>query len=172
MPAMDGWETSYIIRKKHESKVIIGIVSANAFDKGLENSAEISEQDFILKPVNVGDLLDWIGLRLNLEWISQNSVELPTSIDSDHFVGQPDIIQVFPSNQSLIFPAEPHLQDLRELTKIGYMRGILKKLDDIASGDDQYGLFVTHMRQLAERFQLDAMTKYLNEATNDVVNRT
>src|SRR5690606_18355686 len=38
MPDMDGWEASYVIRKVHQSQVPIGIVSANAFDRGLDNS--------------------------------------------------------------------------------------------------------------------------------------
>ena len=73
MPEMDGWEASYIIRKHHQSAVIIGIVSANAFDKGLENAAGIAEEDFILKPVNVAELLDWIGRQLHLTWVTKES---------------------------------------------------------------------------------------------------
>jgi hypothetical protein len=67
-----------------------------------------------------------------------------------------------------VFPPAPYLQELRELTKLGYVRGILKKLDEIALVDEQYGLFVTNMRHLAERFQLDVMTQYLNEDVSDV----
>ncbi len=171
MPAMDGWEASYIIRKHHQSEVIIGIVSANAFDKGLDNAAGISEQDFILKPVNVVELLDWIGQRLNLEWVTQASVEPASGSFTELNFREDRFSPILPGNQLLVFPPDAHLRDLRDLAKLGYVRGILKKLDEISLIDAQYGLFVTNMRQLAERFQLDAMTKYLNEAANDVVNR-
>jgi len=39
MPVMVGWEASYIVRKKHLSNQVIGLVSANAFVKHLEHSA-------------------------------------------------------------------------------------------------------------------------------------
>lgn len=169
MPMMDGWEASYIIRKHHQSDVIIGIVSANAFDKGLENAAGIAEQDFILKPVNVVELLDWIGQRLHLEWVTKVSSESILASHAERDFNQQHSLQ--PASQLLVFPPDSHLQDLRELAKLGYVRGILKKLDEIALKDAQYNLFVSNIRQFAERFQLDAMTKYLNEAANDSVNR-
>lgn len=173
MPEMDGWEASYIIRKHHQSEVIIGIVSANAFDKGLENAAGIAEEDFILKPVNVAELLDWIGQRLQLTWVTKEAPHQASTTRAfmDINFREDSFSPILTGNQSLVFPPAPYLQDLRELIKLGYVRGILKKLDEIAMVDDQYGLFVTNMRQLAERFQLDVMTKYLNEECSDVTSQ-
>jgi CheY-like chemotaxis protein len=71
MPGMDGWEASYILRRREMSVTPIAIVSANAFDKGMENPAAIRAEDFFVKPVNVNELLDWIGARLSLDWITQ-----------------------------------------------------------------------------------------------------
>jgi hypothetical protein len=145
-------------------------VSANAFDKGLENAAGIAEEDFILKPVNVAELLDWIGRQLHLTWVTKESPQQasPTHAFMDSNFREDSFSPILMGSQILVFPPAPYLHDLRELTKLGYVRGILKKLDEIALVDEQYGLFVTNMRHLAERFQLDVMTQYLNEDVSDV----
>ncbi|MES2259227.1 MAG: ATP-binding protein [Pseudomonadota bacterium] len=150
MPVMDGWEASYIIRKRHQCAVPIAIVSANAFDKGLDNAAGITAEDFIVKPVNVAELLDLIGKRLNLEWITQ---PLPAGVSSE-IAAQP---------APLVFPPPAQMAALRELIGIGYVRGILKQLDEISALGQQYSHFTQTLRNLAARFQLDAMAEFIGQ---------
>ncbi|MRX09572.1 response regulator [Pseudoduganella sp. FT25W] len=151
MPGMDGWEASYILRRKQMSAVPIAIVSANAFDKGMENPAAIRAEDFFIKPVNVGELLDWIGARLALEWITQAPAE-PVA------PAAPPI---------LVFPPSAVMASLRELIRIGYVRGIQNKLDEIGALDPRYQHFTQTMRNFAARFQLDAMADFVRENNND-----
>jgi signal transduction histidine kinase/CheY-like chemotaxis protein len=151
MPGMDGWEASYILRRKQMSAVPIAIVSANAFDKGMENPAAIRAEDFFIKPVNVGELLDWIGARLALEWITQAPAE-PVA------PAAPPI---------LVFPPAAVMASLRELIRIGYVRGIQNKLDEIGALDPRYQHFTQTMRNFAARFQLDAMADFVRENNND-----
>lgn len=151
MPVMDGWEASYMIRKVHQSDVPIAIVSANAFDKGLENTAGIPASDFIVKPVNVMELLTWIGEQLSLEWISG---VLPTEAP------------ILPA-ASLTLPAKAERDELMALIKVGYVRGITRKLDEIGE-DGQYEIFVAAMRKLSQQFELDAMQKMLEEVNDGV----
>ena len=47
---------------------------------------------------------------------------------------------------------------------LGYFRGIVKQLDEIAANDPGTAPFVHHMRQLAQQFQLDAMTGVIRKA--------
>ena len=64
MPGIDGWET---IRRLHTlglASVPVAIVSANAFDKGLDNDVGLPPEDFILKPVRHSELLDWLERKL------------------------------------------------------------------------------------------------------------
>jgi len=150
MPAMDGWETSYIIRKVHQSLIPIGIVSANAYDKGLDNPAAIDADDFIVKPVNVAELLDWIGRRLALDWVTHDA---PKSISSE----------ILHDPQDILFPAPAQLAALREQIKLGYVRGITAALDEIGKLDPRYQGFTAVMRNFAARFQLDAMADYLEQ---------
>jgi CheY-like chemotaxis protein len=154
MPGMDGWEASYILRRRQLSAVPIAIVSANAFDKGMENPAGIRAADFIIKPVNVGELLDWIGQRLSLEWITQARAE---GVRSE---------MPAPATQ-LVYPPEAAMEALRELIRIGYVRGIQNKLDEIGALDPRYQHFTQTMRNFAARFQLDAMADFVRKNKSD-----
>ncbi len=154
MPRMDGWEASYVIRKVRQSEVPIGIVSANAFDKGLENTAGISAEDFILKPVDLSELLDWLGKQLNLEWITV----------SENHVMPVDELSIAPV---IIGPPKIYLDELLSLIKMGYVRGISKKIDEIESLDAQYKVFAMTMRKFTQQFQLAAMKRFVEEINVD-----
>jgi signal transduction histidine kinase/CheY-like chemotaxis protein len=141
MPVMDGWEAARILRQDHASTVPILIVSANAFDKVLENPAGIAPDDFIVKPVNVAELLERIGVRLALDWT------LPVAA-----------VAVTPT-PVLLYPPAEQLAALREQIALGYVRGVRQALDAI---DPQYAVFTDALHKLAATFDLDAMTVFLD----------
>jgi CheY-like chemotaxis protein len=155
MPGMDGWEASYILRRRQLSQVPIAIVSANAFDKGMENPAGITAADFIIKPVNVGELLDWIGRRLALEWITQARAE---TISSEMPAA---------GSEAMTLPPAAQMTALEELIRIGYVRGIQAKLDEIDAIDARHSRFTHTMRDFAKRFQLDAMADFVRKNKTD-----
>ncbi|NBX22360.1 MAG: response regulator, partial [Betaproteobacteria bacterium] len=60
MPGIDGWETLRRIRGNPAlggSEPQVAIVSANAFDRGLDNGLGLPPEDFIVKPVRHSELL-------------------------------------------------------------------------------------------------------------------
>ena len=60
MPGIDGWETLRRMRALWQQKQPhIAIVSANAFDRGLNNDAGLGDEDFIVKPVRLASC--WTG---------------------------------------------------------------------------------------------------------------
>ena len=73
MPGIDGWETVRRLRVLEQATqrpaAHMAIVSANAFDKGLENAVGIPSDDFFCKPVRHAELLDWLAQRLALTWL-------------------------------------------------------------------------------------------------------
>ncbi len=77
MPGIDGWETIRRLRALAKDGPVplphIAIVSANAFDKGLDNDVEVPADDFILKPVRHSEMLDWLANRLQLTWLEAPS---------------------------------------------------------------------------------------------------
>lgn len=151
MPLMDGWEAAYQIRNIAHSDVPIAIVSANAFDKNLENAAKIPTEDFIVKPVNVQDLLDWLGNKLNIEWI--NEPEKAFSLSP--VAGQSSVQSV------VTLPNE--LEILIKHINNGYIKGIQNQLNDIELLDEDYMPFISQMRLYADNFEIDAMKKFIEE---------
>lgn len=145
MPEMDGWETIHLLRNVHRSEVIIGIISANAFDTNLENTSGITEKDFILKPVNILDLINWIGERLDLEWIEKdenNPRTLPIGLTND-------------------IPPERVLTNLLEMIDMGYVEGVRKVIKDLEHKENNYADFLTEIQGMSESFELESMKLFI-----------
>ncbi len=154
MPGIDGWETIRRIRALGLQSLHIAVVSANAFDKGLDHDVRLPAEDFILKPVRHSELLDWLERRLGLVWIegSQESA-LPT-------VSRAPAAAALASWQG---PEPAALGALREVVSLGYYRGILNQLDAIAAAHPHNAAFVDAMRDLARQFQFETMSLHLEQ---------
>jgi hypothetical protein len=57
--------------------VPVAVVSANAFDQGLDNDVGLPPADFLVKPVRLPTLLDWLGRRLDLAWVEDATAKPP-----------------------------------------------------------------------------------------------
>jgi signal transduction histidine kinase/FixJ family two-component response regulator len=153
MPGMDGWEAIRRIRRGGLSDAEIAVISANAFEKGAENDAGIGPEDFITKPVRMNELLDWIGQRLGLEWVTTASPSASAAVAA--------------TPAQLIFPPAGHLQNLAEQIELGYLRGILNQLAEIERLGMAHGEFVAVMRQLAQQFQFDTMMEQVRKGLSE-----
>jgi signal transduction histidine kinase/CheY-like chemotaxis protein/purine-cytosine permease-like protein len=150
MPGIDGWET---IRRIHGQKIIqpkIAIVSANAFDKELENDVGVPPEDFILKPVQVDEFIEWIGQRLDIEWLFHEPASALAGPAGLHHAG-------------LDYPSGEMLRELAELASIGYVRGILKKIEEIEAAGQLHAEFAQLARGFVGQFQLDALSRLIKE---------
>ena len=162
MPGIDGWETIRRVRalerERHgpSSPAQIAIVSANAFDKALENDVGIPTDDFFLKPVRHSELLDWLTLRLSLSWLTA-----PAPV-ADLASTEAAVLTMPAAPLPLVYPALAQLDALREVVSLGYYRGIMNLLGEIETGQPSCTPFVAEMRQLARQFQFEAMSQRLN----------
>lgn len=143
MPGMDGWQTIRVIRSERLADAHIAIVSANAFDKGVENDLGITTDDFITKPVRIDELLDWLGRALALEWIE--AIDVP--------VAAPAATATRPSAEALAA--------LREQVDAGYLRGIQAELDKLDVAHPECAGFVQQLRELAQAFRIDELATRL-----------
>ena len=146
MPGIDGWETIRRIRAGGLSDAKIAILSANAFDKGLENDAGISTEDFILKPFKVAELLEWLGRTLHLEW---QEAPVGTVIDRECVTAD--------RSSKPELPARELLEQLAQQLNLGYVRGAHLVLDKIAA-DAAGARYAAPLRTLLSNFELDTMT--------------
>lgn len=136
MPGLDGWETAHLLRANHISPAPILIVSANAFSMDPRDDLGIGREDFLIKPFKVDDLLERIRVKLDLTWFS---TEVPSALPDASEPGQLPPIR---------------LDVLRELGEMGYVRGILEKLDEIDRLDPAYASVTAVLRGHVRRYDL------------------
>jgi signal transduction histidine kinase/DNA-binding NarL/FixJ family response regulator len=147
MPGIDGWETIRRLRRMEHLHAKVAVVSANAFDKALDNDAGIRPEDFIVKPLRHGELLDWLERQLGLRWLQESApAPVPTA------------------PPALAFPRAELLAPLQHAVQLGYYRGILNQLDAIDAAQPACAAFTAQMRELARQFQFEAIGRALARA--------
>lgn len=144
MPGIDGWETLRRIRQGGLSDAAVAVISANAFDKGLDNDVALPSEDFILKPVRMEALLDWLGHRLQLEWLRDGGAA-PAAAGA------------------LVMPPDDELDALADAVEMGYVRGILEGVARIEAQDPRYAPFAAQVREMAGAFQFDAIMRLISQ---------
>lgn len=154
MPELDGWETARLLRVNRMTAAPIVVVSANAFDKGRDNAAGIRDEDFLVKPLNVLALLEVIRQRLALTWIETSPSAEPARHDAPS--DRPDALRVQPPGDIL--------RSLHELGNLGYVRGILDKLNEIEQHEPAYLTFTGLLRDHVERFDLPEYLRILERS--------
>ena len=147
MPGIDGWQTIRSLRAQGLSDAPVAIVSANAFDKGLNNEVGIAAADFITKPVRLDELLDWLGRELQLQWHTTPPPPPPAAVPA-----------------GAVCPPRAQLQALHELVRLGYPRGVHQLLDTIEAERPDCSAWLTPLRALAQGFQFERMTPVIQDA--------
>jgi len=147
MPGIDGWATIRTLRRQRLSSAPMAIVSANAFDKGLDNDVGITPADFITKPVRFDELLDWLGGHLHLQWLAHAPLPPPAPTPAD-----------------APRPTRTQLLALREVVNLGYPRGVRRLLEQIETERPECTPWLAPLRALAAGFQFDRITPLIDLA--------
>ncbi|TFZ03751.1 hybrid sensor histidine kinase/response regulator [Ramlibacter humi] len=155
MPGIDGWETLRRAQRLPGFRARAAIVSANAFDKGLDNGVGVRPEDFIVKPVRHAELLDWLQRALGLTWTFGDQ-PMPAPAPA-------------PAAAPLSRPDDASLAALAQLVQLGYPRGVLNKLDEIEAAQPQAAAFCQAARQLAQAFQFEALGRQLAAAGGEAL---
>jgi signal transduction histidine kinase/purine-cytosine permease-like protein/DNA-binding NarL/FixJ family response regulator len=166
MPGIDGWETIRRLREQRLSAAPVAIVSANAFDRRLDNDLGIRAEDYVLKPVRGEELLDWLGRALDLAWTTAPDAAAAAAPAPALQPAVPAGVPARTSAADAPLPAQNSLQALAEQVRVGYPRGIHRWLDHIDATEPDCAAFTQRLRALAGRFQLDAMAGDIAAALN------
>jgi CheY-like chemotaxis protein len=155
MPGIDGWETLRRIRAMagpgSGTSPQVAIVSANAFDRGLDNGLGLPPEDFIVKPVRHSELLDWLERKLELVWLESTAPAVATPTTA----------------AAMVNPPRDEVIALQALVRLGFYRGIVNKLDALAISFPECTDFVDQQRALARQYQFETMQAQLQGVLNE-----
>jgi CheY-like chemotaxis protein len=139
MAGMDGWTVAETLRANGHHQARILMVSASALEAHGTPLAQPFHDGYLMKPIDIPRLLETIRQLLRIEWqYETDQVTVP------HW-----------KPESGSRPPVKHVEELIGLGQMGYIRAIQVKLDEIATDLPEHADFVSQMRVLIDRFDLD-----------------
>jgi CheY-like chemotaxis protein len=144
MPEMDGWQVAQRIRRTLRERIAIVMLSANAIDPNHMLDAERLYDDYLMKPIDLRQLLKKIHALLNIEWI--HAPEAPAAAAA-----------------ALVAPPWQDISELISLGEIGHVRRILDKLSEIETSLPECRDFVARIRAMVGAFDLQRYAVALAE---------
>ncbi|HEV2675883.1 MAG TPA: ATP-binding protein [Aliidongia sp.] len=153
MPGLDGWSVARRLREAGHNTARIVMISANVDEFKTRREAEPAHDDYLIKPIDVQRLIDRIQALLGLEWIEQGEEE-------------PEPPPAAPAAAEVL-PSRRHLDELHQLGRIGYVRGIEAKLSEIAAEDATLAPFTGRLDEIVKRFDLKRYMSILEELRTD-----
>ncbi|MDD5277071.1 MAG: response regulator [Methylovulum sp.] len=146
MPTMDGSETAIRLREQGLLMPII-VLSANAYPSDRISAINAGCNDFLVKPIQVQDLLNALKLHIGLTWVCQED--------------GPDVSSDTVDDAVLKLPPAPVLQELNVLVRIGDLLGLNKKFDELVENNPEYLPLARRIKTLTNGFQLAEIRKLL-----------
>jgi len=139
MAGMDGWTVAETLRAGGHHQARILMVSASALEAHGTPLAQPFHDGYLMKPIDIPRLLELIRQLLKIEWqYDDKQIAVPK--------WQP--------GRGLRPPAI-HVEELISLGQLGYIRAIQVKLDEIGTDYPEHRDFVSEMRSMVDRFDLD-----------------
>ncbi|MDQ4420958.1 ATP-binding protein [Sphingobium sp. DEHP117] len=156
MPGMSGWETASALRGRYGGSLRILMLSANAGERAGQGQGTAPLHDlFLVKPVEIGALLDAIGRALELRWIRDAAdVASPGRTAAPARAAIPDA-------------ALPHIRQIREMLRIGHVRAIEAEIKMLAKAAPEADALVQRLFSCLDCFDLTALAAQLDEVDDD-----
>ncbi|BAY09132.1 hybrid sensor histidine kinase/response regulator [Calothrix sp. NIES-2098] len=157
MNVMDGFEATRRLRMSADFKEVVVIaLSASTFDFDKEQSQEVGFNDFILKPFKLSELLEKIGLHLQLEWVYEE-------VSSGKQEQEDKNIKAKIPNREFIIPPATEVAILLDLAKKGDIRGVIQQAEKLKELNEQWLDFASHVIQLAKGFKGKQLREFLKK---------
>jgi CheY-like chemotaxis protein/nitrogen-specific signal transduction histidine kinase len=139
MPEMDGWKVAETLRTSGHHHARILMVSASALEAHSGSLAQPFHDGYLLKPIDIPRLLEMVHQLLKIEW----------RYDTDQTV----VAHWNPDDGR--HPSGEQVAELIDLGRVGHIRAIQIKLQEIEASHPEHVDFVSRMRFLIDRFDLD-----------------
>ncbi|MTV14709.1 MULTISPECIES: hybrid sensor histidine kinase/response regulator [Bradyrhizobium] len=139
MAGMDGWTVAETLRSEGHHQARILMISASALEAHGAPLAQPFHDGYLMKPIDIPRLLETIRQLLKIEWQYEAEPAPPP--------------QWKPESGSR--PPVKYVEELISLGQLGYVRAIQLKLDEIGNECPEHADFVSQMRTLIDRFDLD-----------------
>lgn len=155
MPVMNGFEATQEIRQTAGDIVPIIAVSASVLSYEQQQIQARGFEAFLLKPVNLDDVLTTLQQHVRLEWEYDEASAEPTTPLSQ---GQ--------SKTDIIAPPQEVLESLYELAMKGLMERVTERAAQIENMGSGYRPFALRVKRFAANFEdeelLDFLKQYLD----------
>ena len=139
MAGMDGWMVAETLRSTGHRQARILMVSASALEAHGTPLAQPFHDGYLMKPIDIPRLLELIRQLLKIEW---------------DYAGEQMTAPQWQPNGGLLPPAR-QVEELISLGQLGYIRAIQVRLNEIGFEYPEHSDFVSQMRSLIDRFDLD-----------------
>ena len=143
MPGMNGWQLVSRLRDAAQTAPIL-MLSANIGDGSYVGGDQGGHNGTIAKPVDLRQLCDKLALTLGLEWTYQGDEPAAPA----------------PVVAELKSPGQSHIEELRRLGEIGYIRGIRAKLAELATLPENRP-FAEALEPYVQAFDLNGYAAFL-----------
>ena len=151
MPGINGWDLAKVLRERGQRGAIL-MLSANVGESPPPPSEEDAHDAVMVKPFEVQRLLDRIADLTGVDWLEE--APPATGATPAHANGKPAA--------ALVSPGPEHVAELLRLGRIGYVRGIESKLDQL-DAEDGNRAFVAEMRRHVRAFDFRRYERALEE---------
>jgi len=159
MPGTNGLKLAEILRKKGTT-VPIFMLSANAQLPDQKEKALSKYDEYLVKPVANGVLLEKLAEYLSLDWIRQseavNEVSLSEAVAN---------IEHLNSVKSFVIPDHALIRELKAYAEMGYTKGVIQTLSQIAQADIISDEFYQFIESLSQNFQFEKLASTLEIPT-------
>jgi len=154
MPVIDGTQFIQYARQIDAFKELPIIpVSASVGEEEVRRCRELGCDDFLIKPVDYGRLLDGLQRYLALEWIIEaaSDVELPEDVQEN------------PTSLSPLPPEEA--AQFADLARRGDLHNLMQAAEHLVTVHPGYRFFLDRLRKLCQGFRVRQIRQLIDEHT-------
>jgi CheY-like chemotaxis protein/nitrogen-specific signal transduction histidine kinase len=149
MPGMSGWDVAARLRATHGTALRIVMVSADVHELHIGGENRSNHNAFVTKPVELDALITLIGTQLDLRWDEAAVPDIPET---------PAALGPIPA------AALPFLDRLRDLARIGHLRGLESALDTFEQTIPTAAPLIAVLRRQLRDLDLTSLQKTLDDA--------